>query len=65
MTNERDDWEGDVTYEVWARGGNIDAIDRDNLQDRYIEGAYPEEVADSILRGQRQQRRYEEDESDD
>lgn len=40
----------DVEYEVWRRGGNPDAVDRDRLDGYREDGYEPEEAASAILR---------------
>lgn len=40
----------DVEYEVWRRGGNPDAVDRDRLEGYREDGYEPEEAAGAILR---------------
>ena len=52
----RDDF-GDVLYEVWRRGGNVDAIDRDRVEEDLRCGDYFDDVASAELR--RQERRQE------
>lgn len=46
-----DRWEGDLSYEVWRRGGNPDAVDFDDYRDDRAAGRYPDEVAaDEVAR---------------
>ncbi len=51
-----DDYETDVAFDIWMSGGNVDSIDRDMVRDYCDYGYYPEETANSILRGQRTRR---------
>jgi hypothetical protein len=46
--SKREKFQGDVTYEVWRRGGNPDLIDRDDVADR-MHYESPEEVASGIV----------------
>ena len=62
---ERRDYEGDVTYDVWRSGGNVDRIDRDRVEDHYHQGMDSDQAARMEIRAQ--QPRMEEpdiDESD-
>lgn len=47
----RDDF-GDVVYEVWRRGGNADAIDRERAEEDLRYGDRAEDVADAEIRRQ-------------
>lgn len=53
MSRTRDDYYGDVIYEVWRSGGNPDTVDYDDLDDYRYEGLYPDEAALCELRRQR------------
>ncbi|MFA5385517.1 MAG: hypothetical protein WC364_12850 [Eubacteriales bacterium] len=57
---ERREYYGDVTYEIWRRGGNPDEIDYDRLDDYCYEGLYSAEAATLELRRQRSRGRMEE-----
>lgn len=57
---------GDVIYETWRRGGNVDRIDRDEVMDDLRYGDYASEIAErEVDRQTRAQRLWErgEDES--
>lgn len=41
----KDDYRGDVIYEVWRRGGNIDRVDDDRVSDYYYDGYDYEQAA--------------------
>lgn len=56
---EPEDYCGDVVYDVWRRGGNPDAVDRDQVKDSRDDGLDAEAAAGRELR--RQRRRAEED----
>ena len=49
---ERRDFEGDVTYEVWRSGGNVDRIDRDRVEDHYHQGMDSHQAASMEVRAQ-------------
>jgi len=40
-----DDYFGDVVYEVWRSGGDVDSIDRDRVEDHQDQGCEYEEAA--------------------
>ncbi len=61
MARDRRQWEGDVLYEVWRNGGNVDAVDRDDIRDGYERGESPEDEAAYWLR--RSRRRDEDDDT--
>lgn len=52
---EFDDYRGDVTYEVWRNGGNVDRINDDRVRDSYDDGLYQDEAASRELRAMRPQ----------
>lgn len=54
---DRRRYEGDVTYEVWASGGDIDAIDFDRVDDCRHEGMEADDAAKAELNLQRRTRR--------
>jgi hypothetical protein len=43
--SKRDDYFGDVVYEVWRRGGNPDLVDRECTDECYWHGVEAEECA--------------------
>lgn len=43
---------GDVIYEVWRSGGNVDHIDRERVEDDLCDGAYAYEAAWNEVRRQ-------------
>lgn len=50
----RDDrYFGDVVYEVWRRGGDSDAVDRDRLADYEYDGYSADEAASAEMGRQR------------
>ena len=53
MARTRNDYRGDVLYDVWRSGGNPDAVDYDRVDDAYAAGDYAEDVAASEVRRQR------------
>lgn len=50
------DYEGDVVYETWRRGGNPDRVDPDRVEDYYRAGLDSDEAAARELRRQRPRR---------
>ena len=42
---EREEYRGDVFYEVWRSGGNPDRIDDDRVNDRFYDGYQADECA--------------------
>lgn len=44
------DYENDVFYEVWRRGGNPDRIDDDRVSDAYYDGVYADDCAAREMR---------------
>lgn len=56
----RNDYYGDVAYEVWRRGGNPDAVDYDRLDDYRYAGLYSDEAASRELRRQFRKRELDE-----
>lgn len=59
MSDERKkqrDYEGDVIYEVWRRGGNPDQVDYDRVIDDYYNGIESDHSALQELKRQRRQR---------
>ena len=55
---KKDKYRGDVIYDVWARGGNPDAVDYDRVADSFHDGVYPEDCANRELHRQEQSRRW-------
>lgn len=53
MARDDDDYFGDTIYEVWRRGGDVDAVDRDRVEDCRYDDYTPEEAAAAELRRQR------------
>jgi hypothetical protein len=53
--DEERKYRGDVDYEVWRSGGDVDRIDYDRVTDRFYEGSIPEDAAASELRRQHPQ----------
>jgi len=53
---ERRKYYGDVEFEVWRRGGDPDAVDRDRLEDMRYEGLYSADAATLELRRHRRNR---------
>lgn len=49
-----DSYWGDTLYEVWRRGGDYDAVDRDRVEQCERDGLYYDEAASIELRHQRQ-----------
>ena len=49
---------GDVVYDVWRGGGNVDRIDRDRLSDAEARGVDAEDAATEELYRQRVLRRH-------
>lgn len=45
-------YQGDVTYEVWRRGGNSDRVDRDRVRDCFDDGLSSETAASREMRRQ-------------
>lgn len=52
MSRNRDDYFGDVVYEVWRSGGNPDAVDRDCTDECFYDRREPDECARDELRRQ-------------
>lgn len=52
-SEERREYEVDVTYEVWRRDGDVDRISYDRLDDYYYDGYKPESAATLELSRQR------------
>ena len=52
-TKEHDLYRGDVTYDVWRRGGNPDQVDYDEIRDDFYDGLSPDESATRAIRRQR------------
>ena len=50
------DYEYDVQYEVWRKGGNPDRVDSDRIEDYYEEGLYSEEAAQREINIQRRKK---------
>ncbi len=50
---ERRQYHGDVTYDVWRRGGNPDRVDYDRVDDAYYNGEQSEDAASREIRKQR------------
>ena len=47
------DYDAEVAYQVWRRGGNPDLVDRDRTADHYDSGCTEDEAAAYELRRQR------------
>lgn len=47
------EYEADVDYEVYRRGGNVDAVGRDRVRDHYDNGLDADSAASVELRRQR------------
>ncbi len=45
--------EGDIIYDVWARGGNPDVVSLDRVTDRLADGWAEDEIVNAELRRQR------------
>lgn len=58
---EQREFEGDVFYEVWRRGGNPDCIDYDRLQDCFDEHHEADTCAARIMEQQRPKQLEQED----
>lgn len=56
MSDSYDDYRGDVVYEVWRRGGNVDRIDDDRVHEHYSYGDEYEQAADHEMRLQNKNR---------
>jgi hypothetical protein len=56
----RRDYEGDVAYEVWRSGGNVDRINDDRVRDSFYDGDHAEDVARRELKAQRPRERVDE-----
>lgn len=54
-------YEGDVTYEVWMMGGNVDNINFDRVDDNRYDGVDAEDAAAAELRSQLRSRSSEND----
>lgn len=50
---KQDRYRGDVIYDVWRSGGNVDRIDYDRVTDGYYDGRDAESMAASELRRMR------------
>ena len=53
MSGERNEYRGDVWYEVYRRGGDSDRVDDDRVDDYFDEGFTHEEAADLEMKRQR------------
>jgi hypothetical protein len=53
MMKNRQDYLGDVWYDVWRAGGDPDRVDPDCVEDSRWDGLWPEEAAEAELRRQR------------
>lgn len=53
MSRDRDDYWGDVVYEVWRSGGDVDRIDDDRVEDSRWDGLQYEQAARIELQHQR------------
>ena len=60
--DDRNKYWGDVIYEVWLSGGNVDRIDDDRVEDMRWDDRSAEEAADIELRHQRPHREFIEEE---
>jgi hypothetical protein len=54
MTNERSEYDGDVVYEVWRSGRNVDVINYDRVSDHFYGGDSADIAASHEIRAQRQ-----------
>lgn len=52
---ERRQYAGDVTYEVWRAGGNVDRISDDRVDQAFADGASVDDAARREIRAQRPQ----------
>lgn len=52
IRKEEREYEGDVVYDVWRRGGNPDRIDVERVQEHYYQGDEHEMAARDELRHQ-------------
>lgn len=50
---DRREYEADVAYEVWRRGGNPDSIDQDAVDEEFYRESPVDESAEAELRRQR------------
>lgn len=50
---EREEYRGDVFYEVWRSGGSPDYIDYERVRDHFYDGFSAEEAARAELRAMR------------
>lgn len=55
-------YRGDVIYDVWRYGGNVDRINDDRVHENYHSGVYAEDAARVEMRSQRERRQLEEPE---
>lgn len=53
--SEQEDYRGDVVYEVWRRGGDVDRVDYDRVADHCSYGDDYEVAADHEMRLQKPQ----------
>lgn len=53
--DERREYEGDVFYEVWRSGGNVDRVDMDRVEDYRYDGLSAEAAAEREIRRMRPQ----------
>ena len=56
-----DGYLGDVWYEVWCRGGSVDDVDDDRVEDSRYDGLDYEEAAARELRHQRDRSEFDVD----
>lgn len=49
MRSEREDYWGDVVYEVWRRGGDPDRVDRDRTDDHFYNGLSSDAAASRFM----------------
>lgn len=64
IREERRRYEGDVIYEVWRRGGNVDRVDMDRVDDYYYGDVSAGHAAGSELKRQRPEPEIQEEGSD-
>lgn len=56
MKDDKQDYEDDVYYEIWRRGGNPDAVRPDDVDDYYYNDYSIGEAASAVLERQRRSR---------
>lgn len=55
---DKDDYWGDVLYEVWRSGGDVDRVDYDRVEDARYDGYDEYEAAASEMRHQQPEPNY-------